>query len=207
MSRGTDVRDEREFVEIADSEAVTQIRDDWAVFKISSIRVLDKAPCVAVGIAQVLSESISRQKIETVGEALVQRGLEGVVKHLQLRIINGRTAVMFGCWLKYLRPKSKYSYSDRAAEICVEESATAGSDRWLRDSKDGSASSDVADLSYEVVLELILDAQVHSMMRGMMRFGPVVFTGPLMLTASPTGRVVGKPVEISWPLEGNAPEL
>ena len=30
------------------------------------------------------------------------------------------------------------------------------------------------------------------MMRGIVRFGPVVFTGPLMLTASPTGRVAGK---------------
>ena len=29
-----------------------------------------------------------------------------------------------------------------------------------------------------------------------MRFGPVVFTGPLMLMASPTGSVVGNPVEI-----------
>ena len=37
------------------------------------------------------------------------------------------------------------------------------------------------------------------MMRGIVRFGPVVFTGPLMLMASPTGSVTGKPVEISCP--------
>jgi hypothetical protein len=47
----------------------------------------------------------------------------------------------------------------------------------------------------------------HSRMRGIMRFGPVVFTGPLMLRASPTGRVVGNPVEINCPADGTTPEL
>ena len=40
------------------------------------------------------------------------------------------------------------------------------------------------------------------MMRGIVRFGPVVFTGPLILIASPTGSVAGNPVEISCAVRG-----
>ena len=152
---------ERKFVQIADSEAVTQIRDDWAVFKISSIRILDKATSVAVRISQVLSEGISRQKIESVGEALVQRGLERVVKHLQLRIIKRQNSRH----VRLLVEVSSTEVRDAVtrigpAEICVEDLQRLVQIAGFVIPKMVGTSSNVADLSYEVVLELMLDAQV-----------------------------------------------
>jgi len=74
-----------QFVQIADRETVPQVHRP--VLKLGAIRVLDESSHVSVRISQVLGEGVGGQEIEAVCEPLVQWGLERVIEHLQLRIV------------------------------------------------------------------------------------------------------------------------
>src|SRR6476646_5957552 len=131
------------------------------MFKISSIRVLDKSTCVAVRISEVLGEGVSRQKIETIGEALVQRGLECIVKHLQLRLIERQNSGQVRLLVE-VPPTEVRNAVTRvgAAKICVEDLQRLVQIAGFVIPQVISTGPHVCDLGHEVVLELMLDAQV-----------------------------------------------
>ena len=149
------------FIEVADGEAVAQVGHDGAVLQIGAIRILDEAADVAVGIAQVLGEGVRRQEIETVGEAFVQRCLECVVEHLQLRKVQRQDCGHVRLLVEIAPSKVRNAVTRvGAAEVGVQNLQRLVQIAGFVVPQMIGASSDVSDLSQKVVLELVLHAQV-----------------------------------------------
>ena len=70
------------------------------MFEIGKIRVLDKSADVSIRIPQVLGKRIRRQKIETSSRSAYSKMPGTIIEASELRKVKGKTAVIFGCWLK-----------------------------------------------------------------------------------------------------------
>jgi len=130
------------------------------VLKVSSIRVLDESSGVPICIPQIFGEGVRSQEIETVGETLVQRGLERVIEHLQLRVVERKNrrhirllveVPSAEVWSAVIRIGS--------AEIGIENLQRLVQITRLVIPQVSGSGADVPDLGQEIVSELMLQAK------------------------------------------------
>ena len=163
-----------------------RVRRHRSVFEVGSIGILNKPSDVAVGIAQVLGKGVGSQEIKSIGKAFVQRCLECVVKHLELREVQRQDRSQVGLLVKVPPAKVRDAIAGvRPAEIGIQYLQRLVQITGFVVPQVICPGPDVSDLSQKVVTKLVLHAQVPFHDSGIVRSGPVVFTGPLILTARP----------------------
>src|SRR6516165_277255 len=154
---------DRQLIQIADGKAVAKIRHYRTMLQIRPIRILDKSANIAIGVAHIVGIGVGSEEVQSISEALVQRRLERVVKHLQLRIIEGQ----HGCHIRLLT-------EILAAIIWVRAAGAGGRSTKVRIRDLRSlvqiaglvvpqvirACADVTNLSQPVLSKLMLHAQI-----------------------------------------------
>ena len=110
-------------IQVAEGKTMAQVGSHRTMLQIGAIGILNEASYVAISIAQVFGESVGREKVETIGKPFVQRGLEGIVEHLQLWEVERQNRRHIGLLIEISAAKVRkraVARGIRPAEIGVE---------------------------------------------------------------------------------------